>query len=163
MRRFTIRGMMLLTLLVAVFFALPFRQAQHQKQGREWVAEQRGHVSFKYDYYPDSGINELEWVPKSLLNLLGVDFFNPVHGVIFDCDTLCDLRPIVGLKSTKTVFVNIDLAEDIDFEPLKALPRLELLRFSRWSGISESQYQAVTRMLPNVEVISDCHDKLRLN
>lgn len=149
---FSIRALLAVTMLVAVCVAIPYSNATKQCQGRQWVEAQRGHVSFKYQYDYDASRFKIPHVPGFMISCLGVDVFNPAHGVIFDCDTIEDLAPITDLKSLKSIFVNIDMVEGLDFSPLKELPNLEEIHFTEWSTITEKQFRDLKNMLPGVSV-----------
>ena len=160
MKRYSIRTLLLVTLLTAVFMAGPLHRARLQREAREWVATQRGHSFFKYSYASDTqriGTGSNVFVPGFVVRLLGVDTFNPVEAVVFDCDELTTLEPLVGMKSLRSIEVNIEMADDIDFPPLTELPRLRSIHFTKWSLLSESQLSEVRTLLPDVNIHSDVH------
>ena len=106
-KRFTIRTLIFATFLVALFFALPFRKARMQMEGREWVAAQRGHISFQYAVNRPTGRYPIPFVPDFLVDWFGVDMFNPVRGVCLDCDTIKDFGPVSKLSGLESIGINI--------------------------------------------------------
>ncbi|WP_164103403.1 hypothetical protein [Candidatus Laterigemmans baculatus] len=160
MRRFSIRSLLIATAVVAICAAMPVRRAILQRQGREWVAAQRGHVILKHNYGRES-----EWydagsalkVPQFAIDLLGIDAFNPVTELIFDCDQLTELKPLTDLRSLQSIVVNIEMADGIDFTPLADLPHLRKVHFTEWSFVTKEQLDALRELLPDVEIVSDSH------
>lgn len=157
LRRFTILSLLLVTTLVALFLAGPVRRARQQLQGREWVASQRGHVTFQYELNRATGQYSIPFVPGFLVDLLGVDMFNPVRGVALDCATIEDFEPISNLTSLESLGIIIDMQDDIDFAPLTALPRLREIHFTEWSGITREQLTELRKSLPDVKIHSETH------
>jgi hypothetical protein len=156
-KRFTIRTLIFATFLVALFFALPFRKARMQMEGREWVAAQRGHISFQYAVNRPTGRYSIPFVPDFLVDWFGVDMFNPVRGVCLDCDTIKDFGPVSKLSGLESIGINIDMADDIDFSPLKTLPRLKEIHFTQLSGLTQEQFTELCKFLPDVKVYSETH------
>ncbi len=158
MRRYSIRSLLIATAVTAVFAAIPIRRAILQRHGREWVAAQRGQVIFEHNYGRES-----EWydagsmlkVPAVAIDLLGIDLFNPVTAVIFDCEELTDLQPLAGMSSLRTIHINIEMADDIDFTPLADLPRLRTVYFTKWSFVTPQQLDALRQLIPDAEIVSD--------
>ena len=136
----------------------PVHHARQQREAREWVASQRGHSFFKYGYS-----DETKWyvtdselaVPTVATQLFGIDVFNPVTGVLFDCDELQTVEPLTGIHTLESVTVNIEMAEDIDFRPLKELPRLPRLHFTKWAFLTRDQSMSLRKMLPGVEITAE--------
>ena len=154
-RSFTIRSLLIATFLAALFFALPIRTAWNQKTGRQWVATQRGHIWFRHRIDPATGRYTIPYVPGLLVELLGVDVFNPVTGVTLDCETITTFQPISNLQTLECLDINIEMNEEIDFAPLKSLPRLKELHFSEWSCLTEEQLSELQSMLPRVTIYSE--------
>ena len=160
MKRYTIRTLLFATLLIAVFVARPLHHARLQRQAREWVSTQRGHTLFEYGY----GL-ETQWyktdselgVPDFLIRTFGIDAFNPVKTVIFDCDELTTVEPLTGMVSLRNIHVNIEMADDIDFAPLAELPGLESIHFTEWSFLKDSQLSELRVLLPHVNIVSEAH------
>jgi hypothetical protein len=93
MIRFSIRTLLIVTAIVSVAVALPIRAAVKQRQGRQWVAAQNGHVWFEYRRGRESkgeGSKPELGVPDFLVSVFGIDAFNTVTGVMFDCNELDD-------------------------------------------------------------------------
>lgn len=155
MGRYTIRSLMACTLLVALIIAIPVRNARNQARGREWVAKQRGHISFKYPLDRATGNYEIPHIPKFFVRLFGVDMFNPVTGVVLDCETVESFAPLTYLSSLESLGVVIDMDDEIDFSPLRGLPRLREIYFANWSGITVEQLRDAREKLPRVSITSD--------
>jgi hypothetical protein len=156
-RRFTIRTLLVVTFLVAVFLALPFRKARMQMQGREWVASQRGHITFRHELDRSTNRYSIPFVPNWMVVLCGVDMFNPVVGVALYCETVEEFESISNLTSLESLGIIIDMADNIDFSPLQTLPRLKEIHFTEWSGITREQLNEVRELLPNVEIYSESY------
>ena len=156
MTRYTIRGLLLLTAIIAIFIAVPLHHARQQREAREWVASQRGHSIFKYGYTNDEGAyladNDLP-VPTLAVKLFGIDAFDPVTAVIFDCDELVNFQPLTGIRTLEHITVNIEMADDIDFRPLKEIPRLRRIHFTKWAFLSPEQSNYLRDLLPDVEIV----------
>lgn len=148
------------TTLLAVLVAGPLRRARLQHEARDWVAEQRGHSLFKYGYGSES-----EWyatdsdlaVPDALVQMFGIDVFNPVKTVVFDCDELKTLEPLTRMASLRNIHVNIEMADEIDFSPIADLPRLESIHFTKWSYVTARQLSVIRSLVPDVLVVAEAH------
>lgn len=131
-----------------------------QRQAREWVATQRGHSLFRYGYRDETlsyeTVSDLN-VPDFLVRILGIDVFNPVDTVVFDCDEVTTFAPLTGMTSIQNIHVNIEMADDIDFTPLSELPRLKSLSFTEWSFLTDSQLSELRVLLPHVNIVSEAH------
>jgi hypothetical protein len=156
-RRFTIRTLAIVTFLVALSLALPFRKARMQREGREWVVTQRGHISFQYDANRPTGRYAIPCVPDFLVDWLGVDMFNSVRGVCLDCETIEDFGPLSKLTRLESLGINIEMVDDIDFSPLMALPRLKEIHFTQWSGLTREQFTELSKLMPHVKIYSETH------
>ncbi|MEQ1904502.1 MAG: hypothetical protein ABL888_09980 [Pirellulaceae bacterium] len=159
-KRFSIRTLLIVTTITAIVLALPIRGAIRQRQGREWVAAQRGRVSFQHNYGQNFRGENIK-AGSNLIGLgiaiFGIDLFDTVTGIVFDCDTLVDLAPLRYLPSVRVIGINIDMADEIDFSPLTKLPELEEIHFTKWTNLNEQQLDFLERLLPNVEIISESH------
>ena len=156
-RRFTIRTLVVVTFMVALLLALPFRNARMQREGREWVETQRGHISFRYDVNGPTGRHEIPFVPGFLVDWLGVDMFNPVRGVCLDCEPIEGFGQVSKLTGLESLGINIEMVGDIDFSPLKTLPRLKEIHFTQWSGLTREQFTELSKALPDVRIYSETH------
>lgn len=160
LKSYTTRTLLLATLLIAAFVGRPLHRAQMQRQAREWVSKQRGHSLFKYGYG-----RETQWyvtegnlvVPDFLVRTIGIDAFNPVETVVFDCDELTTVEPLTGMVSLRNIQVNIEMADNIDFTPLTELPRLQSIYFTEWSFLTDSQLSELRVLLPHVNIVSETH------
>lgn len=155
------RSLLILTLLVAILFAIPLGRAVNQKSGREWVANQHGHVFFERETDDGTGQFSRSRVPKFLIRLLGVDFFNPVRCVVFDCDELLDLQPLKKMPTLHTIVINIEMADDIDLSPMEELRNLKEVHFTEWSFVSREQIDKLRRLMPHVKIVSESHGDAR--
>ena len=50
--RYSLRLVMVLTLVLAICLALPVKSVLRQKAGRQWVNSQNGHVLFAHQFDP---------------------------------------------------------------------------------------------------------------
>ena len=159
-RRFSIRTLLIATTIVAIVLGFPIQGAIRQRQGREWVAAQRGRVSFRHNYsqeYRGKVINTGSHLIGLGIAIFGIDLFDTVTGVVFDCDTLVDLAPIRCMPSLRIIVINIDMAEEIDFSPLTKLSDLQEVHFTKWSNLTLQQLIEIESLLPNVNIISEAH------
>ncbi|MGI9469629.1 MAG: hypothetical protein ACR2OA_21075 [Rubripirellula sp.] len=157
--RFSLRTLMLLTTVVAVLCALPVHRAYTQKQGRDWVISQNGHISFSYKYDAEKE----EWdhdatlpYPNWLVDALGIDFFASVDTVVLDNKEVVDLSPIVDLHNLRCLGIYIEIQDNLDFSPLSQLPHLRSL-YLDYTGISLDELERLRTLLPGVQVQSAGH------
>lgn len=143
------------TLLAALFVAIPVRSALQQSRGREWVASQRGHVSFKYELDHATGECQIPYVPQIIVRTFGVDLFNPVTAVALDCEPVETFEPLTDLSTLESLGIIIEISDTIDFAPLKELPHLREIYFADWSWITPKQLNEVRELLPHVAITSD--------
>lgn len=104
MKHFSIRALLILTTGVAILMALPLSRAVAQKRGRDWVATQKGRVSFSHNYNPatDTWDHKAKLhAPDWLIGALGIDFFDSVDTVVLDNTEAKDLSPIIDLRSLR--------------------------------------------------------------
>jgi hypothetical protein len=104
MKRFSLRTLFYTMAVVAVIMALPLRRAVVQKRGRDWVATQKGRVTFshKYNAATDKWDNRSTLLaPDWLVRALGIDFFDSVDTVVLDNSEVKDLSPITDLQSLR--------------------------------------------------------------
>lgn len=163
MRRFSIRTLLIVTFLVALVVAMPHRQAAKQKRGRAWVAAQRGHVFFKHSIDTTTKQAAIPYVPNFVVSLIGVDYFNSVTGIHLDCEELHNFAALTDVQTLECLSINIELADSIDFSPLKELPNLKEIHFSKWSLLTAKQLAELQVLLPNVQIISEEHDETDRN
>lgn len=159
MRRFTIRSLLLLTLIVAIALSLPTRRAIMQKRGRAWVASESGHISFAHKYDRETGEYDHDaelWAPEPLVNLLGIDFFDSVRHVTLDCYEVDDLSPITDLRELRSLAIMIEISDKLDFSPLAELPHLEDV-YLDYTNISKERLEALRKLLPNTRVDAANH------
>lgn len=158
-KRFSLRMMLIATAATAAIMALPIRRAILQKRGREWVASQNGHITFahKYDYETGNFDHYAELsAPKWMVDTLGVDFFDTVHGVTLDNMLVEDLSPITDLQSLYALAIMIEIDDELDFAPLAELPRLRYLTLD-YTNISAERLDKLRKLLPKVQVDSLQH------
>ncbi len=163
MIRFSLRNLMVVTAVVALLFGLPIRRAITQKRGRDWVASERGHVTFthKYDDATATYDHEAElFAPDWLVSLIGIDFFDSVDHVTLDCYEVDDLEPITDLRELRSLAIIIEIKDNLDFSPLAKLPRLEEL-YLDYTDISAERLTVLREMLPSVQVVATNHPPVR--
>jgi hypothetical protein len=104
MRRVSIPTLLIATAVIAVLMALPLRRAIVQNRGREWVASQKGHVTFSHKYNAVAG----EWdndaslrLPVWLIDTFDIDFFDSIDTVVLDNMEVKDLSPVTDLQSLR--------------------------------------------------------------
>ena len=159
-KHFSIRTLLIATFIVALFLALPIRRAVLQKKGREWVESQRGHISYQHPYDYKNKTHSVPYVPNAMISILGIDLFNPIQSVVLDCEELTSIAPLENLTTLEFLAINIYISSDLDFSPLKKLPRLKEIHFTQWAGISREQLKNLKAELPHVDVNSESHPDL---
>lgn len=157
--RFSLRTLLLLTMVVAVLCALPVHRAYTQKRGRDWVVSQNGHITFSYKYDTE----KQQWVhdatlpyPNWLVEALGIDFFASVDTIVLDNKEVVDLSPITDLQNLRCLGIYIEIKDDLDFTPLSHLPHLQSL-YLDYTGISSAKLEHLRVLLPGVDVTSAGH------
>jgi len=158
-KRFSLRTLLIVTAMFAVFVATPLRRAAIQKRGREWVAAQNGQVMFSYKYDPIAdqwNHDERLRVPEWVVSLCGIDLFDSVDTVVLDNTLVTDLSPITDLQTLRNLAIVIEIAEDLDFSPLAKLPRLQRLHLD-YTNISAERLAELRALLPNVRVDATNH------
>lgn len=154
MKRFSLRSLLIATAIIAVLFALPMRRAILQKRGREWVASQRGHVTFAHKYVASRDAYDHDASPAApdwIVRMLGIDLFDSVDTVILDNTYLDDLEPITDLRDLRKLAIIIEIDDSLSFEPLAELPKLRHLHLD-YTHISAKRLAALRTLLPNVRV-----------
>ncbi len=154
MKRFSLRSLLIMTAVIAIVFALPVRRALTQKRGRDWVASQRGYVTFSHEFDSIHGEHDHDatlGVPEWMVRVLGVDFFDSVDTVVLDNTMLKDLKPITDLRDLRSLAIIIEIDDNLSFEPLTELPKLRHLHLD-YTDISAERLAALREMLPNVRV-----------
>ena len=157
--RFSIRLILLVTAMIAVCFAIPFRKAKRQKRGREWVASQNGHVTFahKFDRLSNSYQHDAELgIPDWCIRVFGIDLFDSVDTVVLDNMMVEDLTPITDLEDLRSLAIIIEIDDKLDFRPLQSLGALEHLHLD-YTDISAERLAFVRELLPNVRVEATNH------
>lgn len=156
MKRFSIRTLLIATVVIAVLLALPIRRAIEQKRGRDWVASQNGHVILRCSRY----YNEVtdQWAerdsllaPGWLVDSLGIDFFDTVDAVVLDNMEVKDLSPIANFRSLRQLAIIIEIDDQLDFSPLAELPNLRHLHLE-YTNISAERLAELRESLPNVRI-----------
>ncbi len=159
MMRYTIRSLLLATLIIASLLAITFDRARSQKRGREWVAEQNGHVTFSHKYDPTTRSYDHSaalLTPPWMVDLMGIDFFDSVDSVILDNQTVVELNSITDIRSLRTLAIVIEIDDDLDFSPLLKLRKLERL-YLDYTGIDAQRLMRLRQLLPHVDVDSAEH------
>lgn len=154
MKRFSLRSLLVLTAIIAVLLAIPFRRAKEQQRARQWVASQKGHISFAYEYDPTTdqfNRNAKPAVPEWLIDRFGIDLFVSVDTVILDNTYLEDLTAISGLRDLRSLAIIIEIHDDLDFEPLAELPKLRHLHLD-YTGITAERLAKLRKLIPHVRV-----------
>lgn len=159
MKRFSLRTLLVVTTVVALFLAFPFRRAVEQERGRDWVASQNGHVTFSHKYNPITD----EWdhkaklsAPDWLIDTFGIDLFDSVDSVILDNKELEDLSLITDLQSLRSLAIFIEIDDELSFAPLASLPKLRHLSLA-YTNISLERLAKLRALLPHVRVEADNH------
>ncbi|MEM1069714.1 MAG: hypothetical protein AAGG48_21935 [Planctomycetota bacterium] len=162
MKRFSIRFLLLLTLIAAILLALPTRRAMMQKRGRAWVERECGHITFAHKYNNATGeydhTAEL-MTPRFLVDWLGIDFFDSVRHVTLDCYEVDDISPITDLQDLHSFAIMIEITDTLDFSPLAELPHLEEV-YLDYTDISKERLDALRELLPRARVEAANHPPL---
>ena len=89
------------------WFGWKVHRANEQKKAKEWVGKIGGATWYDYEF-DENGRPIDDPVPpgpKWLVELLGVEFFNEVSGVMFGKQEVSDLNPLVKLTSLKELWL----------------------------------------------------------
>ncbi|MEM9369310.1 MAG: hypothetical protein AAGD07_25295 [Planctomycetota bacterium] len=159
MRRFSIRSLLIFTAVVGCLLAGPVNRARKQKEGRSWVAAERGHITFasSFDEVTQTFVHPKKpLAPAWLVRALGIDYFDSVHSIVLDCEEVDDLRPITNLSSLRFLGIMIEIDDDLDFGPLRELTHLEEV-YLDYTHISAERLAGLREMLPGVKVTATNH------
>ncbi|MGV3483788.1 MAG: hypothetical protein ACO1RT_05175 [Planctomycetaceae bacterium] len=160
MTRFSLRTLLFATAIVAVILAMPIRRAITQKRGRDWVATQKGHVTFSHQYDPSTDQYDRKATlraPAWLIDTVGVDFFDSVDTVVLDNTMVHDLSPLTDLRELRYLAIIIEIDEKLDFAPLADLPKLRHLYLESYTNIDAERLSKLRRLLPYVRVEATNH------
>ena len=157
--RFSLRTLLWVTAAVAIFLAMPIRRAVMQKRGRQWVAMQKGHVTFSHKYNHATGEFDHRAnlrTPIWLIQLVGIDFIDSVDTVVLDHTMVEDLTPIADLCDLRVPAIHIEIDDQLDFSPLCQLPGLRHLHLD-YTDISAERLVKLRALLPDVRVDATNH------
>ena len=151
--RYSLRFVMVLTLVLAICLALPVKSVLRQKAGRQWVNSQNGHVLFAHQFDPKTNQydHSARPAPEWLVDLVGIDWFTSVLSITLDNQLITDLTPVVELQSLQSIHICIEIDDDLDFSPLARLPHLQELTLM-YTNLSESELETLRQQLPGVKV-----------
>ena len=156
--RVSLRTLLLLVVVIAVFLSWVVIPAVRQKAAIRWVESQRGDYSYDSQYrlgddwyMPSGGVP----IPKSAIEWFGIDAFASVTVVGLGTDEIYDLQPLAGLAGIEELYVNQFIHPQTDLSVLQSLRRLRKLHLTKWSGIDLGELEAISAMLPNVEIVAD--------
>ena len=159
MTRFSLRTLLVATAVAAVFLAMPTRRSVMQKRGREWVATQKGHITFSHKYNTSTDEydhNAILRSPTWLINTIGIDFIDSVDTVVLDNTMVQDLTPITDLRDLRSLAIIIEIDDKLDFTPLVDLPKLRHL-YLDYTNISAERLAKLRALLPHVHVDATNH------
>src|SRR5262245_30630399 len=90
--RFSVRGLLMIVLLVGAWLGCVVRSARIQREAVAAIEKARGWV--EYDWkgkITDGGHGAPDWVPKKMVDALGVDYFGNVIRVSFSFSSASDI------------------------------------------------------------------------
>ena len=148
--RYSLRGLMLLILVICVVLGYFVERDRRQRLVVKAIKEARGKVAYDYEFVKgDYQAGRQPWEPKWLLRLTGIDFFHGTKLVIikqrdfseeeaFSTDRpvnplLPKLRDLPGLRRLRLVGV----FNDAEIEQLRGLTQLEELHVLGGPGLTE--------------------------
>ena len=159
MTLFSLRTLLVATAVAAVFLAMPIRRSVMQKRGREWVATQKGHITFSHKYNTSTDgydHNAILRTPTWLINIIGIDFIDSVDTVVLDNTMVEDLTPITDLRDLRYLAIIIEIDDKLDFTPLVDFPKLRHL-YVDYPNISAERLAKLRALLPHVRVDATNH------
>ena len=139
-RQYSLRTMFVLLTVLCVCFASLGRWvywANEQRKVVEWVREMGGSVRYDYDAKPNS-----------LMQLLGVDFFQEVSLVRLSYTQVSDLTPLAKLTSLRRLYLT-----DTQFSDLTPLAELTSLNSLCLGTVSNELLEKARQALPACTIL----------
>ena len=148
---------------VTTWCAIALVRAQTQAEVVRWVKQQGGHVCYDYEKpLPDGSYprGAKPPGPKILHDLLGVDFFSSVRGVVLDNTFITDISPITKLADLESLAIFTDVMPNTDLTVISKLKKLEVLAIN-YTIVDSNQLERIKLALPKCEVSLGSDAKLR--
>jgi len=128
--QYSIRSLMLVTLVIACWLGYISHNARKQRDIVAWVKEMEGSV--EYDYQFDAKGGRIEDAqppgPDWLREWIGIEYFSDVTLVNLENSQVKDLSPLTGLTNLKKLWLGNTQVSDLS--PLKGLTNLVFLYLS---------------------------------
>ena len=167
-RRVSLRGLLLMIAVFAIFIAVPLRRSMIQKEARLWLTSVRGDYTFEHnvgrnrDLFAPRDLNSPRvslvthnakdlLFPKWFVTLLGPDMFTTVQSATIDTRDTTDLRPLTKLPYLRSLSISMSSAEELDFAVLTEIPRLERLTL-KGIDANHAEFANLRLLLPNMQI-----------
>jgi hypothetical protein len=133
--RFSVRGLIVLVLLIGGWLGWAVRSAQIQRDSVDAITKAGGEVLYDWQWRDGTRIpGGTPWAPRWLVDRIGVDFFRDVTSVEFKLSYSLTDRPIVEFANftrlQRLVFTSMTMS-DAGLSKLRRLTRLRELDLSR--------------------------------
>jgi hypothetical protein len=154
--RFSLRFLLIVMTVVAVFLGTVVERARQQREAVAWVRSQGGHISYDYERPEADGSYPRGAKPPGpewLRELIGVDYFATVEGVVLDRDEITDLAPLANLPQLRSLGLMIFVDPKTDLSPIQTLKNLKQLEL-RYTGLDADRIAPIRAALPNCEIDS---------
>lgn len=155
--QFSLRVLLLATSCGAVLLAICAscaNGARKQARGVAWVLSQGGHVRYAYQGPLADGsylINAKPPVSDFLRQVLGIDYFSSVTGVVLDRDEIHNLEPLNDFPNLRSLALFNFVLPQTDFSSLRHLKCLDTL-YLGYTGIDEHRTQKIKQIVPKCQI-----------
>jgi hypothetical protein len=142
--RFSVRGLIVLVLVIGVGLAWLVRSAHIQRDAVASIENTRGQVAYHWDSTNGQQIlRGKPWAPRWLVDLIGVDFFGHVTSVrLARLETDGVLKHVGRLTQLERLTISVRAISDAELAPLQALNNLSFLDLSKLSHLQLFATQA---------------------
>jgi hypothetical protein len=154
--------MLLGTTFVALLLVTWVDRARREREGVSWVLKQRGHITYDFEWPGADGSYPRNAIPRGpvwLRNLIGIEYFAAVTGVVLDWDEINDLAPLTNLRTLRFLGLMNYVNPQTDFAPLRSLKHLEHIRLD-YTGLEVEQLRAIQAAVPGCRIESKTDPEL---
>jgi hypothetical protein len=137
--RYSVRGMLLLVTVFAVWLGVLVHPINKQKQVVAWVRDQKGEFYYDFEWDHETGAPIEDATPPGpdwLRDLIGIDYFADVVMVDLSGTGNPDVTPLLELESLQVL--------DLSFTPVSDLTPLSGMQRLRYLDLAHSSVSNLT-------------------
>jgi hypothetical protein len=145
--RYSVRGMLLLVTVFAVWLGVLVHPINKQKQVVAWVRDQKGEFYYDFEWDHETGAPIEDATPPGpdwLRDLIGIDYFADVVMVDLSGTGNPDVTPLLELESLQVL--------DLSFTPVSDLTPLSGMQRLRYLDLAHSSVSNLTP-LPGLKIV----------